>query len=178
MWCCLCDPTFCRFSRTPACDRQTDTDGHRPMASTADAQHRAVKIRHNVNLLTNRFYKIWNLHLHDPQQDARRMLCTDTPLTTCWHWPIFTISQFKSLRKQLTAARQKNRLGYKNNWLVVAYQPHQQLMEVYGDGWRVYFCLIIQFPFKLVITVQSPSLACCSPIPIKDDTVAENWAKN
>ena len=34
VWCCLCDPTFCRFSKTPACDRQTDTDGHRPMAST------------------------------------------------------------------------------------------------------------------------------------------------
>jgi len=30
VWCCLCDPTFCRFSRTPACDRhrhrQTQTD--------------------------------------------------------------------------------------------------------------------------------------------------------
>ena len=23
---CLCDPTFSRFSRTPTCDRQTDTD--------------------------------------------------------------------------------------------------------------------------------------------------------
>ena len=42
--CYLCDPTFCSFSRTPACDRHrqtqtdtdTDTDGHRPMASTAD----------------------------------------------------------------------------------------------------------------------------------------------
>ena len=43
VWCCLCDPTFSRFSRTPTCDRQTDTDGHRAMASTADAQHRAVK---------------------------------------------------------------------------------------------------------------------------------------
>ena len=43
--CCLCDPTFCRFSRRRACDRQTQTDGHRPMASTADAQHRAVKTR-------------------------------------------------------------------------------------------------------------------------------------
>jgi len=32
---CLCDPTFCRFSRTPACDRQRH--GHRPMASTEDA---------------------------------------------------------------------------------------------------------------------------------------------
>ena len=41
------DPTFCRFSRTPTCDRhrhrQTQTDRHRPMASTADVQHRAVK---------------------------------------------------------------------------------------------------------------------------------------
>ena len=45
MWCCLCDPTFCRFSRTPACDRQTETDrhGHRPTASTADAKHPTVK---------------------------------------------------------------------------------------------------------------------------------------
>jgi len=24
VWCCLCDPTFSRFSRTPTCDRQTD----------------------------------------------------------------------------------------------------------------------------------------------------------
>jgi len=47
--CCLRDPTFCRFSRTPACDRrtqtQTDTDGHRPMVSSADAEHRAVKTK-------------------------------------------------------------------------------------------------------------------------------------
>ena len=46
VWCCLwCDPMFCRFSRTPACDRHRhrQTDGHRPVASTADAQHRAVK---------------------------------------------------------------------------------------------------------------------------------------
>ena len=27
VWCCLCDPTFCRYSRTPACDRRTY--GHR-----------------------------------------------------------------------------------------------------------------------------------------------------
>jgi len=37
----LCDPTFSRFSRTPTCDRHRHrhrhTDGHRPMASTADA---------------------------------------------------------------------------------------------------------------------------------------------
>ena len=26
MWCCLCDPTFSRFSRTPTCVRQTRTD--------------------------------------------------------------------------------------------------------------------------------------------------------
>ena len=31
VWCCLCDPTFSRFSKTPTCDR------HRRMASTADA---------------------------------------------------------------------------------------------------------------------------------------------
>jgi len=43
VWCCLCDPLFSRFSRTPTCDGQTDgqtdgrTDGHRAMASTADA---------------------------------------------------------------------------------------------------------------------------------------------
>ena len=49
MWCCLSDPTFSRFSRTPTCEGQTDgqtdgrTDAHRSMASTANAQHRAVK---------------------------------------------------------------------------------------------------------------------------------------
>jgi len=26
VWFCLCDPMFSRFSRTPTCDRQTDTD--------------------------------------------------------------------------------------------------------------------------------------------------------
>jgi len=26
VWCCLCDPTFCRFNRTPTCDRRTQTD--------------------------------------------------------------------------------------------------------------------------------------------------------
>ena len=41
VWCGLCDPTFCRFSRTPTCDRRTDR--HRPMASTAYAQNHAVK---------------------------------------------------------------------------------------------------------------------------------------
>jgi len=25
-WCCFCDPVFSRFSRTPTCDRRTDTD--------------------------------------------------------------------------------------------------------------------------------------------------------
>ena len=29
MWSCLCDPTFSRFSGTPTCDRDTDTDRHR-----------------------------------------------------------------------------------------------------------------------------------------------------
>ena len=35
----LCDPTFSHFSRTPTCDGRTDrqTDGHKAMASTADA---------------------------------------------------------------------------------------------------------------------------------------------
>jgi len=30
VWCCLCDPTFSRFSRTPTCDGRTDirTQGH------------------------------------------------------------------------------------------------------------------------------------------------------
>ena len=36
--CCLCDPTFSRFNK-----HRLVTDGHRAMASTADAQHRAVK---------------------------------------------------------------------------------------------------------------------------------------
>ena len=26
VWCCLCDPAFSRFSRTPTCDRQTQMD--------------------------------------------------------------------------------------------------------------------------------------------------------
>ena len=43
VWCCLCDPTFSCFSRAPTCDGRTDRDGHRAMASTAYAQHRAVK---------------------------------------------------------------------------------------------------------------------------------------
>ena len=29
VWCCLCDPTFSRFSRTPTCDRQTQRDTDR-----------------------------------------------------------------------------------------------------------------------------------------------------
>jgi len=29
VWCYLCDPTFSRFSRTPTCDRQTQTDTDR-----------------------------------------------------------------------------------------------------------------------------------------------------
>ena len=33
--CCLCDATFICFCRTPTCDGRTD--GHRAMASTADA---------------------------------------------------------------------------------------------------------------------------------------------
>jgi len=27
VWCCLCDPTFSHFSRTPTCDRQTQVHG-------------------------------------------------------------------------------------------------------------------------------------------------------
>jgi len=48
--CCLRDLKFSHFSRTPTCDRRADgrtdgqTDGHGPMASTAYAYHRAVKI--------------------------------------------------------------------------------------------------------------------------------------
>ena len=47
MWYCSCDPALSRFSRTPTCDGQPDgqtdarTDGHRPMASTADASSRS-----------------------------------------------------------------------------------------------------------------------------------------
>ena len=41
VWCCLCDPTFSRFSRTPTCDRQRDrqtqADGHMAIAYTAHA---------------------------------------------------------------------------------------------------------------------------------------------
>jgi len=33
VWCCLCDPTYSRFSRTLTCDTQR----HMAMASTADA---------------------------------------------------------------------------------------------------------------------------------------------
>ena len=35
VWCCY---TLSHFSRTPTCDRQTQTDGHRPTASTAEAR--------------------------------------------------------------------------------------------------------------------------------------------
>ena len=38
--------SFIRFDRTPTCDGQTDR--HRPTASTADAQHRAVKTRRSL----------------------------------------------------------------------------------------------------------------------------------
>ena len=34
----------------PHLHSDTDTDGHRPMAGTADAQHRAVKTRANIKL--------------------------------------------------------------------------------------------------------------------------------
>ena len=46
MWCCLCDPLFSCFSRTPTCDRQTDRHGHRhrPMASTRDSSFLMLKI--------------------------------------------------------------------------------------------------------------------------------------
>ena len=54
VWCCLRDTTFSRFSRTPTCDRHKhrQTDRHTPMASTADAQHRAVKTYHLANNTT------------------------------------------------------------------------------------------------------------------------------
>ena len=35
VWCSLCDPSH--FSRTPTCDRQTDTNGQRPAAGTTHA---------------------------------------------------------------------------------------------------------------------------------------------
>jgi len=38
-------------------DRQTDTDGHRPMASTADAWHRAVKtVENNLDMSSTNHY--------------------------------------------------------------------------------------------------------------------------
>ena len=40
VWCCLCNPLFSRFSRTPTCVRRTRTDRHRPMASTARGNER------------------------------------------------------------------------------------------------------------------------------------------
>ena len=44
VWCCLCDPTFCRFSRTPSCDRHGHGHGYTSdVAVTALAQRRAVK---------------------------------------------------------------------------------------------------------------------------------------
>ena len=44
VWCCLCDLRFAVLVELRlVTDGQTDTDRHRPMASTADAQHRAVK---------------------------------------------------------------------------------------------------------------------------------------
>ena len=59
---CLCDPAFSRFSRTPTCDGQTDrqtdgrTDRHRAMASTADAQHCAVKMASSACLTAASIY--------------------------------------------------------------------------------------------------------------------------
>ena len=58
VWCCLCDPLFSHFSRTPTCDRDrhrrtdTDTDRHRLMASTADAWHR-IRILSVQTLITD-----------------------------------------------------------------------------------------------------------------------------
>jgi len=47
---------FSHFSRTPTCDGQTD--GHRAMASTADAQHRAViKVNHSIKVTENQQLK-------------------------------------------------------------------------------------------------------------------------
>ena len=43
MWCCLCDPLFSRFSRTPTCDRQMDTgpwlEYHGCIASCGKIKH-------------------------------------------------------------------------------------------------------------------------------------------
>ena len=38
--CCLYDPTFCRFSRTPACDRQTQTETVTDRRTQAHGQYR------------------------------------------------------------------------------------------------------------------------------------------
>jgi len=42
MWCCLCDPSFAVLVEHRLVT-DTDRHGHRPIASTADAWHRAVK---------------------------------------------------------------------------------------------------------------------------------------
>ena len=43
MWFCLRGPVFSRFIRTPTCGRHRQTRTQAPVASTAHAQHRAVK---------------------------------------------------------------------------------------------------------------------------------------
>jgi len=53
MRCCLHNPTFSRFSRTPTCDRQSDR--HRIIAYTAVAQPRAVIIK--LDFLRNKYFE-------------------------------------------------------------------------------------------------------------------------
>jgi len=52
--------SFSRFDRTPTCDRHRHRHGHRhrPTASTADAQHRAVKSKNVFSFL--RTLKTWH----------------------------------------------------------------------------------------------------------------------
>jgi len=66
VWCCLCDATFIRFSRTPTCDRHR----HRPMASTAS--------RGNNLAVTNSIVVFSSSHLkHVVQFLHRTSSCTD-----------------------------------------------------------------------------------------------------
>ena len=96
MWCCLLDPRFSRFSRTPTCDRQTDTDtdGNRVIAYTALAWCRAVKNYKNRTILARviAHYVVWEICkgdneslwergkfdpplLRNPLTDNRQKLC-------------------------------------------------------------------------------------------------------
>ena len=55
VWCCLCDPTFSRFSieLRLVTDGQTETDGHRAMASTADALRKFNYVQNEDTSISN-----------------------------------------------------------------------------------------------------------------------------